>query len=250
MKNKLIEICVNSAESAIAAEAGGADRIELCENLVEGGTTPSIGMIEICASKIQIPIHVLIRPRPGDFCYSELEMEIMVKDIEYIKKINGVKGFVIGALLPNGELDTKNMRRLTNACKPYSITFHRAFDVCANPELVLGQLIELGCDRLLSSGLENTAENGLSLLEKLHVISAGRIIIMPGSGINENNILKFKNIGLNEFHMSLKKHKNSIMEFRTSRVKMSSISGDDDCGYSICDEEKLQKVRALLDNEN
>ena len=245
----LLEICVTSLESAIEAELGGANRIELCDNLMEGGTTPSIGMVWECASRLSIPVHVLIRPRSGDFCYDVNELSIMKKDIELMKTINGVEGFVIGALLPNGDIDIEVSKELIEVCKPFKVTFHRAFDVCKDPFKSLETIIKLGCDILLSSGQEASAEKGLELLMQLHQQAAGRIEIMPGAGINENNVQLFRDAGFTSLHMSLRKVKESKMIHRSTQVKMSSLSGDDDCAYSICDQEKVKKVRAILNHE-
>jgi|688.fasta_scaffold541706_2 copper homeostasis protein len=248
MKTLLIEICATSAESAIAAELGGANRIELCENLMEGGTTPSIGMIEVCASKVKIPIHVLIRPRPGDFVYSDLDVEIMIRDIQRMKEIDGVKGFVIGALKPNGEIDIDTCKRLLEVCFPLQVTFHRAFDVCAHPEKALEQIIEMGFHVLLSSGQESSALKGIELLKNLSNQAANRITIMPGAGINETNIAELKPY-FNSFHMSLRSLKESPMLYRKSNLKMSSISRDDDCAYFICDKNKVKLVREILNHD-
>ena len=248
MKTYLIEICAASVESAIEAELGGANRIELCENLAEGGTTPSIGMIEICASKLNIPIHVLIRPRPGDFVYSELDIEIMLRDIQRIKEIAGVNGFVIGALKPNGDIDIETCHRLIDACFPFQLTFHRAFDVCVNPEKALEEIIEMGFHILLSSGQESSAIKGLELLKNLNNQAANRITIMPGAGINESNIAELKPY-FSSFHMSLRSLKESSMLYRKNNVKMSSISGDDDCAYFVCDKNKVKLVREILNHD-
>ncbi|MFY8020140.1 MAG: copper homeostasis protein CutC [Bacteroidia bacterium] len=245
----LLEICVTSLESAIAAEQGGANRIELCDNLIEGGTTPSLGMVWACASQLIIPIHVLIRPRAGDFCYDDAEKAIMLKDIEYLKQIKGVAGFVIGALNEQGEIDQSFCEEMITACRPHQITFHRAFDVCKDPIQSLEVLIDLGFDILLSSGQETTAEKGFALLQTLHQQAAGRIEIMPGAGIQDSNVHLFRDAGFSSFHMSLRKLKESKMKYRSSKVKMSSISGEDDCAYSVCDQDKVKKVRAILNYE-
>ena len=200
-----LEICANSYQSAVNAQESGADRIELCSELSLGGITPSFGLIDKVMSALKIPVFVLIRPRSGNFNYSEDEFEIMKKDIESCKK-TGCHGIVSGVLNSDNSLDLERTKELIELSKPLSFTFHRAFDCVPNPTQALEQLIKLGTDRILTSGQENTAEKGLKLLRKLNEISRNRIIILPGSGINADNVNQFREAGFNEIHSSASKN--------------------------------------------
>ena len=173
-----IEVCTNSVESVRAALAGGADRIELCAGMPEGGTAPSYG--EICLVRELMPagMHVIVRPRGGDFLYREDELEVMYRDIEMARKL-GVDGVVLGCLTREGEVDEGVMRKLMAACGEMSVTFHRAFDMCRDPFQALQTIEKLGCARILTSGQSNSAETGLPLLKEL-VARARNVIIMPG----------------------------------------------------------------------
>lgn len=216
----LIEICVDSLQSAISAEKGGADRIELCDNLIAGGTTPSAATIELSRKYLNIDINVIIRPRSGDFCYSELEFEVIKRDIE-IAKGYGVNGIVTGALKPNGEIDVEMMKEIVQLARPLTVTFHRAFDMTRNPFEALDTLIDIGVDRVLTSGQESKAVCGVELIKQLVQKAQDNIIIMPGAGINEMNA---KNIadatGVKEIHMSAKEKVDSAMEYRNDKVAM------------------------------
>ena len=201
---KYLEVCCGDLQSVRAAKEGGAHRIELCRALDVDGLTPSEEMME-AAIGMGIPIQVLIRPREGDFVYNEEEVESMLGDIRLAKKL-GTNGVVIGALRPDGSIDEATIRRLVDEAEGLSITFHRAFDVCSQPLEALEQIISLGCHRLLTSGQAPTAEQGIPLIKKLVEQSAGRIIIMPGAGVNVNNVHKIlSETGANEIHGSLRK---------------------------------------------
>ena len=207
----ILEICANSVESALMAQKGGAQRVELCDNIYEGGTTPSYGAILSASKLLNIDLNIIIRPRGGDFCYSELEFEIMKKDIEFAKKL-GVNGIVIGILNPDGTIDTLRTKLLVELAKPMSVTFHRAFDVTKDPFKALEDIIECSCDRVLTSGQENKAIEGVSLIKTLVEKAENRIIIMPGSGINEKNIQEiYQKTKAIEFHASLRKNVKSKM---------------------------------------
>ena len=184
-----IEICANSVESAIEAQRGGAYRVELCAGIPEGGTTPSYGEIKMARELLSIRLHVIIRPRGGDFLYTPLEQSIMLHDIDMARQL-GADGVVFGCLTPDGDIDLPLMERLMKASEGMSVTFHRAFDMCRNPRKALEKIIALGCDRILTSGQQATAEKGISLLKELNVQADGRIIIMPGCGVNSDNIRK------------------------------------------------------------
>ena len=205
MKNipgkKLLEICCDSYEAVCAARGGGADRVELCSGLAEGGITPSAGLIGMAASA-GIDVNVLIRPRPGDFLYTDADCEIMLRDIAETARC-GARGVVIGALTADGDVDKEICRKLVEEAKSrgMSVTFHRAFDVCREPEKALEQIIELGCDHLLTSGQRPSALEGSALIADLVRQAAGRITIMPGSGVNPGNIAEIESLtSASEFH--------------------------------------------------
>lgn len=184
-----IEVCCASLHEAREAQAGGAVRIELCSALGAGGITPSAGMIAAVARAegLTINVNVLIRAREGSFLYTDEEIGIMVRDIELCRR-EGVHGVVIGALTADGDIDIAACRRMIEAAGDMSVTFHRAFDVCRDPQRALEEIISLGCDRLLTSGQQATAEKGADLIARLVGQAAGRITVMPGSGIRPSNI--------------------------------------------------------------
>jgi len=220
-KQPLLEICVDSVESAIAAQAGGADRVELCANLNEDGTTPSAGMIEVARQNLAIGLQVLIRPRGGDFCYSDLEFEAMKKDIGLARTL-GADGVVIGVLEPTAIIDVARTRELADLARPLRVTFHRAFDVVGDPLLALESLVELRVDRILTSGQARTAMEGLIRLTQLAQKAAGRISIMPASGINAQNVRQIlAATDVNEIHIGSAvtaiKHDSSAEWFAAAR---------------------------------
>ena len=220
---RIIEICANSAQSCVEAEAGGASRVELCAAIPEGGTTPSYGEIKTAqALTSKIDINVIIRPRGGDFLYTEAEVQSMLMDIELCKQLK-VHGVVFGCLTKEGEIDVPLMRRLIEAAKPLSVTCHRAFDVCKDPFKALEELIELGCDRILTSGQQSNAVKGIPLLKQLVEKAGDRIIIMPGCGVRENNVAQIEaETGAKEFHTSARSIVYSQMEYRNENVPMGS----------------------------
>lgn len=216
----LVEICANSVKSGIEAQKGGAYRIELCAGIPEGGTTPSYGDIALARELLDIKLNVIIRPRGGDFLYNELEHRIMLKDIENAGKL-GVDGVVFGCLTPEGDIDMVKNKELIEAAGNMSITFHRAYDMCRDPFESLEKIIELGCDRILTSGQQPKAYEGISLLKELIRIAGDRIIIMPGSGVNSDNIAKLAlETGAKEFHLSAREPIESGMLFRNPNLKM------------------------------
>ena len=216
-----IEICANSVESAVKAQEGGAYRVELCAGIPEGGTTPSFGDIRMARQLLQeTKLHVIIRPRGGDFLYSHLELEIMLHDIKVAKQL-GADGVVFGCLTADGNVDIAAMKMLMNAVGDMNVTFHRAFDMCKNPKEALEQIIELGCTRILTSGQEENALAGIPLLKELIEQADGRIIIMPGCGVNLNNILQIaEETGASEFHFSGRSACESRMTYRNPKVSM------------------------------
>ena len=220
---RVIEICANSAQSCVEAEAGGASRVELCAGIPEGGTTPSYGEIVTAQALTEsIDINVIIRPRGGDFLYTPAEIRSMLSDIELCKKL-GVHGVVFGCLTEDGEIDVELMRKLIDAAKPLSVTCHRAFDVCRDPFVALEQLIGLGCDRILTSGQQPDAVKGIPLIAGLVKRANGRIIIMPGCGVRESNVAQIEaETGAREFHTSARSIVYSKMAYRNENVPMGS----------------------------
>lgn len=224
VKDYKIEICTNSVKSCLEAQKGGAYRVELCAGIPEGGTTPSYGDISLARELLKIKLNVIIRPRGGDFLYSDLEHRIMLKDIEIAKKL-GVDGVVFGCLTPNGDIDMKRNSELMEAAEGMSVTFHRAFDMCRDPFESLEKIIELGCDRILTSGQQPKAEMGFDLIKQLVDLAGDRIIIMPGSGVNDQNIAKIASAtGAKEFHFSARRAIESGMIYRNPNLKMGGTA--------------------------
>ena len=216
------EICANSVASCKAAQEGGADRVELCSGIPEGGTTPSFGMIVKARESIDIALNVIIRPRGGDFLYTQEELEEMTHDIKAARQL-GADGLVFGCLTPEGNVDKNAMSMLMEAAEGLPVTFHRAFDHCADPMQALEDIIGLGCKRLLTSGCRPTAIEGASLLARLVEAAGDRIIIMPGCGVNEGNIAELARLsGAREFHFSAREPVESNMSFRNPDVAMGS----------------------------
>lgn len=217
----ILEVCCADLQSVRAAKEGGAHRVELCQALGLDGLTPSAGMIA-SAVDMGIPVQVLIRPREGDFFYGKDEVLCMQRDIHVAKRL-GANGVVIGALKPDGSIDEETVRRLVGEAEGLSITFHRAFDVCAQPLEALEQIISLGCHRLLTSGQAPTAEQGIPLLKKLVEQSSGRIIIMPGAGVNPQNARRIlSDTGACEIHGSLRRDGHTDPELVRATLKMKN----------------------------
>ena len=245
---KRIEICANSAQSALMAQKGGAYRVELCAGIPEGGTTPSAG--EICVARALLKetrLNVIIRPRGGDFLYSELEQEIMLRDIELCRSI-GVDGVVIGCLTADGDVDMQAMKRLMAAADGLDVTFHRAFDMCRNPEKALEDIISLGCNRVLTSGQAPTALAGIDMLEKLVGQADGRIIIMPGCGVRPDNIRRIADAtGATEFHSSARSSIDSGMLYRNPAVSMGGTVVVDEYRQDITNPNIVVDLREALE---
>ena len=200
----ILEICTNSYQSAVNASIAGAHRIELCSEISVGGTTPSYGLLKKVMADIDIPVHVLIRPRSGNFTYSSKEFDIMKENIRLCKDL-GCAGIVSGVLHEDYTIDKKRTSELIELSKPMSFTFHRAFDVVSKPKESLLQLLNLGVDRLLTSGQQEKAEDGIDLLIELQKLAKNKLTILPGSGINSENCIHFKNAGFTEIHSSASK---------------------------------------------
>jgi copper homeostasis protein len=218
----LLEVCVDSMASALAAQEGGADRIELCASLLEGGLTPSAATIEVTRRHLSIGIQVMIRPRGGDFLYSDIEFEVMQRDIALAKEL-GCDGVVFGILNADGTIDRERTRKLVEIARPLTVTFHRAFDMVVDPQTALETLIDLSVDRVLTSGQEVNAAQGVQQLAALVKQARGRITIMPGGGITQDNIAYVAtHSGASEYHMSGRVPIESAMRFRNERVHVSS----------------------------
>lgn len=226
-KKPLLEICAGDIESVHAASAGGADRVELCSALGEGGVTPSVGFIRQALRVPGLKVHVLIRPRGGDFLYTPEEIDAMVEDIRVCREA-GVNGVVIGALTPDGDIDIPACRRMMDAAAGMSVTFHRAFDLCRNADEALDKIIELGCDRILTSGQAASALEGIPLLKHLSGRAAGRLIILAGGGVSPENAVEIlEKSGINEIHASARATFASPMSYRKEGVNMGAPGSDE-----------------------
>ena len=240
-----LEVCVDSVESAMAAERGGADRVELCASLWEGGTTPSAGAIAAARERLGIKLHVMIRPRGGDFCYSEIEFDVMQRDISLAKQL-GADGVVFGLLKTDGSIDVERTRVLIEMARPLNVTFHRAFDMTSDPWRALEDLIALGVDRILTSGQESSVVEGLDLITELVKRADNRIIIMPGGGLNERNIQRVvARSGVREVHVSGRVSVESEMQYRNERVFMGGALRPPEYLGSVTDAEKISRLRQM-----
>lgn len=256
-KDFKFEICANSVESCLAAQEGGADRVELCAGISEGGTTPSYGEIKLARKLLTTTkLHVIIRPRGGDFLYTPLEIERMEEDIRMCRQL-GVDGVVIGCLTEEGKVDMEANRRLINAAKgdfaprPMSVTFHRAFDRTANPMKALEDIIALGCDRILTSGQQPKAIDGIGLLAKLEEkikdtdrenSTTRAIQLLAGSGVNEDNIREiFDATGIHEYHFSARINVPSRMKNYNHEVYMGA-KGADEANSLVTSVERVRKT--------
>ncbi|MBW2937354.1 copper homeostasis protein CutC [Aureisphaera sp. CAU 1614] len=236
----ILEICANSFESAMAAQKVGAHRIELCTELSLGGVTPSFGLIEKVLSSLTIPVHVLIRPRSGNFTYTESEVDVMLKDIQQCKKM-GVAGIVTGALTLENEIDVETTQQLLLASEGLDVTFHRAFDWCHNPKKSLQELQQLGVKRILTSGQQPNAFEGLTLLKELKALSES-IEIMPGGGIHSENVGAFKKAGFISVHCSASEKVQTLIN--APKVAMQSALDEGVITYSS--EEKIREILKKL----
>lgn len=244
----VLEICVDSVESAQAAVAGGATRLELCGNLMIGGTSPSPFLIE-AVQKLGIPVRVLLRPRFGDFLYTQPEKEILLKEVEMCRSM-GVEGVVLGALQADGALDATFLSELVSAAGPLGKTLHRAFDVCADAAQGLETAISLGFDTILTSGQAATALEGVEMLSDLNQQARGRLSLLAGSGISPENIdIIRQKTGITSFHMSGKRAVDSGMIFRREGVPMGLPFASEFQNF-YTDESVVRHARRILDDEN
>ncbi len=241
-----VEICVDSASGAFAAERGGADRVELCDNLLEGGTTPSAGCIKVARRGLRIGLQVIIRPRGGDFLYSEDELAVMREDIRIAKDL-GADGVVLGCLTGEGDVDRLHNEQLIGLARPLNVTFHRAFDMCRDPQKALEDLIDLGADRVLTSGQEASCLEGLELLAGLQKQARERIIVMPGGGLTPRNIEKIVACtGVSEVHLSVRRSVESAMTHRNPRVFMGGALRPPEFSWKTTDEASVRTVVSAL----
>lgn len=240
-----LEVCVNSVASALEAERGGADRVELCENMADGGCTPSTGTIMYAKQHMTIPVFVMIRPRSGDFCYSDDEFSVMKEDIRMAKELTA-DGVVFGILKRDGRIDQNRMHELTVLARPMGVTCHRAFDLTRDPFEALEDLISLGIDRVLTSGQSEHALKGAPLIHKLVLHAKGRVIVMPGGGIKEHNLSRvLTETGANEVHLYLTTPVRSRMEFTRTDVMMGH-TGRSEYEYPLADAERIKRARLMV----
>lgn len=239
----ILEACVASFESVKQAVAGGADRLELCSHLSCGGLTPSPGLIRQSIEFSPIPINILIRPRAGNFVYNKSELEVMECDIRYAHEI-GVDGIVCGFLGEDGTVDKEKTNYFRELSKPLSFTFHRAFDLCPDPFQAMEDIIECGCDRILTSGQQNTASEGIELIAKLVEKAAGRIIIMPGGGINADNVELFLEKGVKEVHASGSVSINGQINLPDHPALSDNIPSDNQ--IKMTSKEKIAEIKSKM----
>ena len=238
-------MCIDSVDSALSAERGGASRVELCGNLVEGGTTPTVGMLQVIKQNISIPVFVMIRLRGSDFLYSDDEFTVMKKDLEILQE-HGADGIVFGALTAEGDIDVEKTKVVAEMAHPLPVTFHRAFDMTREPTQSLETLIKLGITRVLTSGQDSTALEGLPLIKKLVELAGGRITVVPGGGITERNVERIlKGTGAKEFHCSARSSCQSKMRFRNSCVTMGASFGPLEFSVKVADCTRVENLVSL-----
>ncbi len=240
-----LEIVVYNIESALKAQEGGADRIELCDNPAEGGTTPSFGMIESVRQNVNLDLFVMIRPRGGDFNYSNYEFHCMKRDIYQCQRIS-VDGIVFGILNADGTLDKKRCKELIDKARPLQVTCHRAFDMTRDPFEALEDCIEVGFDRILTAGHQTTAALGADLIAELVKKANGRIAIMPGSGVNENTVEEIvRKTKVTEVHFSATAFRDSVMQYRNQAITGMGSEEGAEFKYRTVDPERVRTMRLL-----
>ena len=246
MPGIIIEVCCYNLESAINAQEAGADRIELCADRYHGGTTPSYGTMEVVRSRVKLPVFVMIRPRGGDFLYAREELDVMAHDIQMAKEL-GFNGVVMGVLKSDGAIDIEVMKHLIALARPLNVTFHRAFDLTPDPIKSMQELVSLGVDRLLTSGQHRSAFEGRDIIKTLVGLTEGKLEILPGAGITEDNVHELlRHTGVREIHVSASGTRASLMKFKTQEVLM----GDNDSEYSVdvADKDRIRRFRELVDS--
>lgn len=241
LKSLRCEVAVDSLESAIIARDCGIDRVELCADLDSGGLTPSLGMTELVCQRLDMPVHVMLRPRRGDFLYTSAEFDIMRRDLTRLRAA-GAQGVVFGILDAGGSIDRERCQALIAAARPLRVTFHRAFDMCREPLKALEQLIALGADTVLTSGQQANAEAGIPLLKKLVAQARGRIDIMPGAGINAGNIRRIAaESGAGWLHFSAREAVEGPMLYRNARARMGAEGSEFRRSYA-----SAARIRGML----
>ncbi len=241
LKPITVEVCAYSIESCLNAQIAGAHRIELCAGLYEGGTTPSAGLLLAVRQAVDLQLFVMIRPRGGDFLYTPSEIEVMKADIIMAKKL-GADGIVLGLLNKNGTVNLSATKDLVQLALPMKTTFHRAIDVTTDPFEALEAIIEAGCVRILTSGQQNNARDGLETIGKLVEKASKRIEIMAGAGVNADNALFFLQKGVDALHLTGKSIRNSEMEYRKKEVSMSEMDQISEFDLVYSDVEKIKPV--------
>lgn len=242
----LLEICCYGVDDALIAEQHGADRIEFCAAPKEGGLTPSFGALQAVREAVTIPVHPIVRPRGGDFCYREDEFRVLLADIARVREL-GFPGVVTGVLNEDGEVDVARMEQIMRAAEGMAVTFHRAFDMCADPHQAVEILAQSGVARILTSGQQATAEKGVSLITELNALP-GVPIIMAGAGVRPDNLEVFLRAGVKEVHSSAGRTTASPMRYRNSGLSMSSDASADEYARYGVDKEAVAKMKALIVN--
>lgn len=239
-----LEVCCFSVDCAMTAEQAGADRIELCASQSEGGLTPSFGTLKLARERVNIPVHPIVRPRGGDFCYSAVEFDTIKNDVAQIRDM-GFAGVVVGMLDDEGHIDLPRMHEIMKLSGNMAVTFHRAFDMCQNPMVALDQLTQMGVARILTSGQQQNAELGLLLLRDLLRASKGPIV-MAGAGVRLSNLHKFVDIGIQELHSSAGHTVPSTMRYRKAGVTMCSDNEFDEFSHYCVDGEMVESMKNAL----
>ena len=241
----IVEVVVYNIESAFKAQLGGADRIELCENPADGGTTPSLGTVEQVRQNVTLDVYVMLRPRGGDFCYSSYEFHGMKRDLIHCQKLS-VDGFVLGILNPDGTIDKKRCKELIDKARPLKVTCHRAFDMTRDPFEALEDCIEVGFSRILTSGQQSKAGDGVELIRQLVEKAGPRISIMAGSGVNEDTVREIvSRTKVKEIHFSALAFRNSEMIFQNQKISAMGEEGKSEFQVRTVDPERVKKIRGL-----
>jgi copper homeostasis protein len=236
----IVEACVDSVESSVAAERGGAGRLELCDALFDGGTTPSAGMIAACRERVTIPISVIIRPRGGGFVYSDAELDVMRRDIVAARGL-GADGVVIGPLMPNGTVDEERARALVEAAGDLPVTFHRAFDFAPDLSAALETLVALGVTRVLTSGGAPTAREGVAAIAALVRQAGDRLVIMAGGGVRAENVAEVIGAGVREVHVRLTRLTRGAGPALRPGVRVRKALPDDEAAWEETDGDRVRR---------
>lgn len=239
-----LEVCCYGVDCALTAESAGADRVELCASPAEGGLTPSAGALQLARQRVRVPVHPIVRPRGGDFCYSAIEFEQIKSDIALLRELQ-FPGLVVGILDADGHIDLPRMQQLMALCDGMAVTFHRAFDLCHSPLTALEQLTDLGVARILTSGQQQSAESGLPLLRELNHLTRGPKI-MAGAGVRLSNLQKFIDAGLTELHSSASQRVPSLMRYRKAGVSMCSETENDEFSRTAVDGDVVAAMKSAM----